>query len=64
MVDYATWVSVVFEMLEDRNVSVSFDGGGTVVQAAAIVWNNDKSEIKAMSRSEAQAHAEAEIEVT
>lgn len=64
MVDYSTFVSVVFEVLRERDVDLTFEAGGEVMQAVGFLWDRDKDSIKAMSRQEAKAHAEAEIEVT
>lgn len=64
MVDYRTWTALVFEVVEEAGVDLDFDGSQEVTRAASIVWTDDKKEIKAMSRREAKAHADAEISIS
>lgn len=63
MVDWPTWVGIVAEVVEDAGVEVNAEVFGEVTQAASVLWQDDTLEIEAMTRAEARATAEAEIEV-
>lgn len=63
MVSWQEWVAVVFEVVEEAGVEVTGDVFGQTTQAASVVWNEDKVEIKAMSKTEARAKASADITI-
>lgn len=64
MVDWTTWVSVVFEVVDEAGLDVDSGVFTDTTRAASVIWQEDKVEIKAMSRREAKAFAEAELEIS
>lgn len=64
MVDWATWVSVVTEVVDEAGAEIDADVFGSSTQAASVVWKEDKAEIKTMNRAEAKAYARANIDVS
>lgn len=67
MVGFAAWVDIVFEHVEvNLNIGIGGPGqagltGSDVMQTAAAVWNEQKPEIEAASRSEAMQIAQREV---
>lgn len=63
MVDYATWVGIVSQLAEDAGLSLDFQTNQEIISTAAKIWNQDKEQIKQMTKVEARNHAELEIEI-
>lgn len=63
MVDWPTWVAIVTEVVKEAGLNIDATVFGSSTQAASVVWEEDKVELKAMNRQEAKAHARANIDV-
>lgn len=63
MVSYTEWVAIVSEVVEEAKGGANLDVSTDTMRTAALVWEEDKVEIKAMSKQEARAKADAEIEL-
>lgn len=55
MVSYQTFTALCYEVSEERNNKPkSLEGGQSVVQIAATLWQQDKDDLRTASRAEAK----------
>lgn len=63
MVEYSTWVGIVFDVAKSQGFRPSFQANSEVVELAADIWQDRRTELQRASESQARAVAQAEINV-
>lgn len=64
MVEYHEWVKIAFAVAKAQGFEASFGENSAVVEVAADVWNDRKSELQKAGTREAEAIAKKEISVS
>lgn len=63
MVEYSTWVGIVFDVAKSKGFDPSFESNQEVTQAAAELWNQHRADLKQATAQEAADWAIDEIEI-